>query len=142
MKMRLIKIPAIEGNGKTPDGKDPPEFPHKDDVLKAAFGQNAGETSPVMDDKNGNYYVVRTDDVTPSGAKPFDQVKNDVLAGWKAQEQAKLAAIEADKIVKGLRDGQRASSFAAQKGVDVRVSKPISLLGDNDPLCPKRWARK
>src|ERR1700730_7343543 len=66
MKLRLIKIPAVEDNGKTPDGKDPPELPHKEDVLKAAFGQNAGETSPVLDDKNGNYFVVRTDEISPA----------------------------------------------------------------------------
>jgi peptidyl-prolyl cis-trans isomerase D len=138
MKMRLIKIPAIDGNGKAPDGKDPPELPYKEDVLKAAFGQNAGETSPVMDDKNGNYYVVRTDDVTPSAVRPFDQVKNDVIAAWKAQEQAKQAAVEADKMVKALQGGQATTSFATQKGVDVRVSKPISLLGDNDPLIPQQ----
>src|SRR6202044_338198 len=93
--------------------------------------------SPVMDDKSGNYYVVRTDDIVPSAVKPFDDVKNNVLAGWKTQEQARLAAIEADKIVKGLRDGKSASSYAVQKGVDVRVSKPVSMLGENDPALPQ-----
>jgi peptidyl-prolyl cis-trans isomerase D len=137
MKMRLIKIPALEENGKTPDGKDPPELPHKDDVLKAAFSQNVGETSPVMDDKNGNYFVVRTDDVVPSAVKPFDQVKDAIAADWKMQEQAKEAAAQAEKIAKGLQGGAAASSFAAQKGVDVRVSKPISLLGESDPGLPE-----
>ena len=137
MKLRLIKIPAVDATGKTPDGKDPAELPHKDDLLKSAFAQNSGETSPVMDDKNGSYFVVRTDNVTPSAVKPFDQVKNDVTAAWKKQDQVKRAQDAAEVIAKSLREGKPAASFTAQQGVEVRASKPISMLGDSDPSLPK-----
>lgn len=137
LKLHLIKIPALDANGKLPDGKDPAEIPDKDDVLKNAFSQNAGETSPILDDKNGNYVVVRTDEITPSATQPFDKIKDRVLADWKANEQAKRAAAEAENIAKGLREGKPASSYAGQNGVDVRTSKPISVLGDNDPSLPQ-----
>ncbi len=134
MKLRLVKIPALTAAGKTPDGKDPAELPHKEDVLKSAFSQNNGESSPVMDDRNGNYFVVRTDDVTPSRVKPFEQVKSDVIVAWKKQEQAKRAEADAETVAKSLREGK---SAAAVKGVEMRSSKPISMLGDNDPSLPK-----
>ncbi len=136
MKMRLVKIPVLDAQGKTAEGKDPTELPNKTDVLKVAFSQNAGETSPVMDDKNGNYIVVRTDEVTPSAVRPFEQVKDQVAALWKADEQAKRAAVEAEKIAKALREGKTAASFAGQNGIEIRASKPISLLGDMDPALP------
>jgi peptidyl-prolyl cis-trans isomerase D len=137
LKLRLIKIPAVDAEGKTPDGKEPPELPGKADVLRAAFGQNANEVSPIMDDKNGNYVVVRTDEVTASAVRPFEKVKDQVLAAWKAQEQAKRAAVEAESIARDLRAGKAPSSFAAQPGVEVRVSKPISLAGDKDAALPE-----
>jgi peptidyl-prolyl cis-trans isomerase D len=136
LKMRLVKIAAFDANGKMPDGKDPSELPNKDEVLKAAFGQNAGETSPIIDDRNGNYVVVRTDQVTPSAARPFDKAKDQVVAAWRTQQQGVRAAAEAETIAKGLREGKAPSSFAAQDGVEVRVSKPVSLLGDSDPSLP------
>ncbi len=136
LKLRLVKIPPVDAGGNTADGKPPAEFPYKQDVLKAAFNLNAGETSPIMDDKNGNYYVVRVDDVTPSGLKSFESVARDAAAAWKADEQTKKAAAEAETIAQGLRDGKTASTFAAQKGVDIRVSRPISLLGDHDDGLP------
>lgn len=142
MKLRLIKIPAVDADGKMPDGKDPAELPHKEDVLKAAFAQNNGESSPVMDDKNGTYFVVRTDQVTPSALKPFEQVKSDVLAAWKEKEQTKLAEAEAESIAAALRTGKPASSFASQKGVTVRTSQPISILVNNEPLLPKKMLPK
>jgi hypothetical protein len=44
-----------------------------------------------------------------------------------------LAQEEAEAIAKDLRDGKASSSFAKRNGVEVRVSKPVSLLGDSDP---------
>ncbi len=137
MKMRMIKIPAVDAQGKTPEDTPPGELPDREDVLKSAFAQASGETSPVLDDRNGNYFVVRTDEVTPSAVPVFDKVKDKVAAEWKAAEQAKRAETAADDIVKGLRDGKPASSFAAQSGVEVRVSKPVSLLGDSDAELPQ-----
>ena len=137
MKLHLVKIPAVDASGKTGDGKEPAELPHKADVLKAAFSQNNGESSPVMDDKNGNYFVVRTDQITPRSVKTFEQVKAEVVAAWKKQEQIKAAENEAENIAKAMREGKTAASFASQKGVDVKTSKPISLLGDSDPALPK-----
>ena len=137
MKLRLVKIPALDAQGKTPDGKDPTELPDRPDVLKAAFSQGSGEVSPILDDKQGNYTVVRTDDVTPSAVPEFDKIKDKVTAAWKEAEQTKRATAAADEIAKGMREGKPAASFAAQTGADVRVSKPISMLGDNDPDLPQ-----
>ena len=136
LKLRLVKIPAVDATGLMPDGKAPGELPNKDQVLKDAFAQNTGDTSPVEDDKMGNYYVVRTDAVTPSGAKPFDTVKSDVAAAWKAQEQRKLAVAEGKKIEQALRDGKPADSLADGGAVTARISNPLSQLGDSDPLLP------
>jgi peptidyl-prolyl cis-trans isomerase D len=116
---------------------EPQEFPYKDDALRTAFAQNKGETGPVMDDRKGNYFVTRTDSVTPSALRPFDQARDDVLAAWKSREQAKRAEAEAASIAKILREGRGQSSFATHEGVTVSVSKPVSLLGDSDPALPK-----
>jgi peptidyl-prolyl cis-trans isomerase D len=137
MRLRLIKIPALDANGKTPEEKDPAELPDRADVLKTAFEQNSGDVSPIIDDHNGNYVVVRTDQITPSAPIPFDKIKDRIANDWKAAEQAKRAVAEADKIVKGLQSGKTAESFAGQNGIEVRSSKPISMLGDNDPSLPQ-----
>ncbi len=136
LKLRLIKIPAIDSNGKTPDGKPPAELPDSADVLKAAFGQNSGETSPTIDDKNGNYLVVRTDNVTPSAVKPFDTITADVAAAWKAEAQDTRARAEAEQIAKDLRGGKPISSIRLREGLEIHQSKPISQIGDEDPELP------
>ncbi|MFY9287796.1 MAG: peptidyl-prolyl cis-trans isomerase [Alphaproteobacteria bacterium] len=136
LRLRLIKIQPITAQGKTVEGKDPSELPNKEDVLKIGFTQNPGEVSPIIDDKNGNYLVIRTDDATPSALKPYDQVKNEVIEAWKVQQQAKQAVTLAEKVAQAIREGKSPTSFAGQNGIEVRTSKPISMLGDSDPALP------
>jgi peptidyl-prolyl cis-trans isomerase D len=91
----------------------------------------------VLDDKDGNYYVVRVDSVTPSQPKPFNEVRDELTALWKKMEQAKKAAAESTEIAKELRNGANAQKFAGNKGVSIRTSKPISALGEKDPSLPE-----
>jgi peptidyl-prolyl cis-trans isomerase D len=136
LKLRLIKIPAIDATGLKPDGKEPVELPNRASILKDVFAQGAGETSPIEDDKAGNYYVARTDEVTPSAVMPFIQTKDGVVASWKAQEQLVKAQAEAAKISQKLSGGAPLSSFDSEEGVSTRTSDPLSKLGDSDPLLP------
>ena len=136
LKLRVVKIASVDTTGSQPNGKEASELPNKETVLKDAFAQNAGDTSPVEDDKAGNYTVVRTDQVTLSGVKPFDSIKTDIIAAWKANEQMDKARAKADKIAQSLRKGATASSFANDESVSVRVSAPLSQMGDTDSSLP------
>jgi peptidyl-prolyl cis-trans isomerase D len=137
LRLRLIKIPAIDAQSVPMDGKKIESFPAKEDVMKAAFSQATGETSQIIDDKAGNYVVVRTDDITPSQVRPFEKVKDQVVKSLEDERRAEKAQKEAEDIAKALREGKKASSFAAQSGVEVRLSKPISMLGEVDKDLPK-----
>jgi len=136
MRLRLIKIPSLDANAKTPEGKDPSELPSKEEVMRIAFSQNAGDTSQVIEDKAGNYIVARTDEVVASHVRPFETVKDKVLTVWRDDQKAKQAAVMAEDIAKALRDGKSTTIFATKPGVEVRLSKPISLLGEVDRDIP------
>ncbi|MDD5586724.1 MAG: SurA N-terminal domain-containing protein [Alphaproteobacteria bacterium] len=136
LKLRLVKIPAVDSTGKTPEDKEPEELPAREEVLKQAFGQAAGETSQVLDDKKGNYFVVRTDDITPAHVVPYEEVKEAVLKAWNEEQQAKQAVAKAEDIARELRDGAKIVSYASQPGIEVRFSKPISILGESDDDLP------
>ncbi|HUY68515.1 MAG TPA: SurA N-terminal domain-containing protein [Alphaproteobacteria bacterium] len=137
MGLRLIKIPAVDAKGKVPGGGAPPELPDAAQVLKAAFGQDAGQTSPILDDHNGNYTVVQTDKVIPSAPIPFDQIKARVATDWQAAQQTTRAKAEAGKIADALQAGKPVLAFAGQSGIAIRLSQPISMLGDDDPGIPQ-----
>ncbi len=141
LRLRIIKVPAVDANGQTPEGKQPQELPNKEQVLKDAFAQNSGETSPVEDDKAGNYYVVRTDEVTPSGVQPFEKVKAKVAGAWKAQEQQTRAKAKAEEVAKLLNKGEKLSAISGE-GISTRTSSSLSMLGETDKEVPAPLAAR
>ncbi len=137
LRLSLKKIPDIDINGAAADGSEVPDFPAKGEVLKTAFSQNSGETSSIIDDKNGNFVVVRTDNVTPSSLKPFDKIQKEVVAAWKADQQENHARSEAEGVAQGLRNGKTMESLARLPGLEIRKSKPISDIGEADETLPQ-----
>lgn len=132
LKLRLTRYPALTAKGEVSNGKEAPKIPTKQEVLQAAFSQESGQTSQVIEDELGNYLVVRTDVVEPSHTRAFEDVKGKVKKAWLQKTMAEKAKKEAEHIADEMRKGKKATSYASLPGVNVRLSKPISLLGDMD----------
>lgn len=136
LKLRLLRFAASDTQGNGPDGREIKDIPNKPEVLRAAFEQSAGESSPVFDDGTGNYLVVRTDKVEPSRLLPFETVKDEVRSAARAQKQEKAARETAEGIANDLRKGERATKFASLSGAEVRLSKPVSQISGKDDAIP------
>lgn len=138
LKLRLTRVAAIDQTGHTPDGKKVDTIPLPEKLIPDAFAQSQGDVSQIIDDGKDNYYVVRTDVVTPSQVRAFadvkDQVKKTMVSLRQAQETAKIGT----EIANALRSGQKATSFASRPGVEIRLSKALSLLGDVDKSLPAK----
>ena len=132
LKLRLMRYPSVTSEGFGADGKEVQNIPVKKEVLLAVYAQEVGETSQVIDDGEENYLVVRTDTIEPSHTRSFDDVKKRVAKAWREEKLAQVASKEAEKIAEEMRNGKKATSYASLPGVNVRLSKPISLLGDMD----------
>jgi len=137
LKLHLTRYPALDAKGQTPEGTTASNIPEKDTILSTAFGLNTGETSQVIDDGKGNYYVARIDQITQSHVRPFDEAKKSITAAWLDLQLYEKAHEEAESMAKALREGKSATSFATRPGVEVRLSKSISLLGDTDKDLPE-----
>jgi peptidyl-prolyl cis-trans isomerase D len=138
LKLHLSRYAAITQDGKGADGKKVEAVLAEEITLPAAFSASSGETSTVLENGKGDYYVVRVDSVTPSQPKPFADVKKDVLLHWSAQQMEAKAKESAEEIATALRSGTTATSFASSPGIEVRLSKPVSRLGDTDPSLPQQ----
>ncbi|MDD2326071.1 MAG: peptidyl-prolyl cis-trans isomerase [Alphaproteobacteria bacterium] len=140
--LHLTRFAALDNKGITPDEKPAEALPAKEVTLPSAFSLESGETGQVLDDGKGTYYVVRVDQVTPSQVRPLDDVKKEVVKAWEKDQLEIKAAAAAEAMAQKMRDGQKATSFASQPGVEVRLSKPVSLLGDMDKNIPVNALRQ
>ena len=102
------------------------EIPFKNEVLKAAFQYNEGESSPLLESKSGGYALVHINKVTPSHVLEFDAVKDRVKQDWVQHEKVKKAIETAEAISKTLKEGKPLSSITGE-GLAKKTSSPIMV---------------
>ncbi len=135
--LRLVTWPAVDAEGRTPEGKSVENLPGRADILRTAFSQSAEETSPVLDDRQGASLVVRSDSVTPAHRRTFAEARDEVRRAWVEAQKRQTAEVAAKEIEKALREKASLATLAARPGVETRLSRPVSALGDTDPGLPK-----
>ncbi len=104
-------------------------------VLKAAFSQDVldGHLSPIVEIEKGRGVVLRaTDHVLPQ-QKPLEAVRADIVAAWKKERGAELAAQAAAAAVKRLDGGESWDSVAKSLGV---TSEPPKYVARSDQAVP------
>ncbi|MFC4234046.1 SurA N-terminal domain-containing protein [Thalassospira xianhensis] len=87
------------------------------------FELDKGEDSFLEETSTGVRYVARVDEVTPAALRPFEEVRDDVVAAWKADERNRLMLEKADQLAASIND-QNAdiASLATSENAEVTES--------------------
>jgi peptidyl-prolyl cis-trans isomerase D len=104
-------------------------------VIEAAFNADVldGRLSQMVEVEKGRGVVLRATDHKLPQQKPLDAVRTDVVAAWKKQRGAELAAAAAADAVKRLDAGEPWDAVA--KNLNVAVSPP-KFIGRQDASVP------
>jgi peptidyl-prolyl cis-trans isomerase D len=116
--LTVLEIPAFSRlDGGAPLGKAPA-------VIEASFSQDVleGRLSQIVEVEKGRGVVLRATDHKLPQQKPLDAVRTQVVAAWKKQRGAELAAAAAADAVKRLTAGE--SWDAVAKSLNAAVSPP------------------
>ncbi|HJS86467.1 MAG TPA: peptidyl-prolyl cis-trans isomerase, partial [Acetobacteraceae bacterium] len=150
----LDKLPAdlglagatgtLDAKGDTPEGTPaplpgPPELTKA--LVDAAFSHPPGPPSQMTEVQvpgaGSAFYAVEVEQVIPASQKPFDQVKNQVEAGWlqdaRIKEQEKAAA----QMLAALRGGESLADVAAKAGRTVRTTPLVTRGGQDEGMPPQ-----
>jgi peptidyl-prolyl cis-trans isomerase D len=116
-------------------GKAPP-------VLEAAFSQDVldGRLSPIVEVEKGRGVVLRATDHKLPQHKPLEAVRTEVVAAWKIQRGAALAAAAAADAVKRLDAGEAWDAVAKSLGAAPQPAKFLSRSDQSVPMPIRRTA--
>ena len=90
--MKFARLKAVDAMGALPDGAKA-DMPADPEFLPGLFRSEAGEDTDPFPTKQGAYYAIHVNGVTPPKLKPLDQVRAQALADWiNAQRSTLLAA--------------------------------------------------
>lgn len=124
---RIIQLPPFTQDGKLPDGQ-PMNAPPQ--VLTQAYALSKGGESEVIDAGQGQYFVIRVDDVRPSQLPALADIREPLAAQWTARENARLLAAKADELARRIRGGQDIVAVAASVGANVTTRTGVEQSGE------------
>lgn len=120
VNLPLSVTPPLDIRGQGKDGKDV-EVPFKEGVLKQAFESDTGVENDALTTPSGGYVWYDVREVTPSAIKPFDTVKAEVEAAWRAQRLREVALEKAKQMVERARNGVTLDALAAEAKAEIKT---------------------
>ncbi len=125
LNAKTIKVPAVDATGE-PAVKDSKFAKPPVPWVALAFDLHQGETSAFQDAKDGSYFAVRLDSVTPPALKPLAEVKADIVAAWTRQRRAEETAKRAEALAAKARAGTPMDQIASEAGVKLETTPALT----------------
>ncbi|HEX4508072.1 MAG TPA: peptidyl-prolyl cis-trans isomerase, partial [Alphaproteobacteria bacterium] len=104
--------------------------------LSTAFQTPQGETSSFQDDKNGGYYAVRVDSITPPALRPLADVRAQIVTEWTKEQQAAQVAKRAADFLAKARSGTALDQIAKDSGGKLDNTAPLIREPIEKPATP------
>jgi peptidyl-prolyl cis-trans isomerase D len=104
--------------------------------IDTAFQTAQGETSSFQDDKNGGYYAVRVDSVTPPALRPLADVRAQIVTEWTKEQQAAQTVKRAAELAAKARSGTTLDQIAKESGGKLDGTPPLVRDPTTKPSTP------
>ncbi len=122
---RVIQIPAIRQDGKLRNGQDinPPLPPQ---LIQTIWSLGKGAESEVVDMGQGQYFVVRVDDVLPAALPPLASIREPLVRQWVLRENVRLLSTRASALAARVRGGEDLAAVAASVGAPLQTGTGLN----------------
>ncbi|HSZ11856.1 MAG TPA: SurA N-terminal domain-containing protein, partial [Rhizomicrobium sp.] len=133
--MHASHIAAVDQNGLAPDGSKT-AIAGNTELLAQIFKADVGEDGDPFQTRDGHFYVIKVDGVTPQKLKPLDAVRAEATAEWTEQEKQKQLAAKASALAAQVNGGQSLDAVAKSIGATVQKSPALQRESNNDVFSP------
>ncbi|HEV7254630.1 MAG TPA: SurA N-terminal domain-containing protein [Mesorhizobium sp.] len=132
LKLPVVEVEAVDRAGLRPDGTVVEGIPESAEVLRAAFEAEPNIENPPVGTASGGSVFFEVEGVTPARDRTLDEVRDRVVADWKAEETRQRLAARASELEKRIRDGAATlDQIAAELQLEKQVKRGLKR-GAND----------
>lgn len=129
--LALQTLKDIDATGKTATGEAVTTPDDIQTVLKTAFTQAPGQPGNLTESKEGASFLARVDAITPPALRPLEEVRDQVIAAWQAEEREKRATTKAEDIANTIKEKGAAGDLTAlATAAGGTVAKPEAFVRD------------
>lgn len=132
-KLNLQKI-TVDSKAQTPDGKTLNDLPQQAILIDGIFQATEGADLDPIAIQGGGYLWYRVDKVTNTRDRTLDEVKDKVVAGWKADETQRLLDEKATEIEKELKNHKTLDDLAKELGLAKQTAHGLKRGGSVEIL--------
>ncbi|GLQ39222.1 peptidyl-prolyl cis-trans isomerase [Rhizobium albus] len=135
-----VVIEAVDRSGRTPEGDVLSDLPQSRDLLAQAFDTDIGiETQPINLGSDG-YLFFEVLDIEEARDRTLDEVRDDVVADWQADQRAAALAARAEELRASAADGTPLAEIATELGATVRTEYNLQRDSENATFGPEAIA--
>jgi peptidyl-prolyl cis-trans isomerase D len=122
---RVIQIPPIRQDGKLRNGQDiNPALPPQ--LIQTMWSLGKGAESEVVDMGQGQYFVVRLDDILPAALPPLAGIREPLARQWVLRENARLLSTRANALAARVRGGEDLAAVAVSVGATLQTGTGLN----------------
>ena len=96
------------------------------ELIQAAFATRESAESDLLETPRGEYFIVRTDRITPARIPALTEVEPKVVEAWEAEERRKLADAKVKAAVEQANAGTDLAAIAKDLGTELRTAKAVT----------------
>lgn len=124
--LQTVTIAPVSAQGAGEDGK--PIAGLSPNVLKAAFEGQQGRDSEILQDGEGEYFIVRVDRIVPPALPPMEQLRPFAVRTLTIQKIQEAVRARASALEARVRKGESFAAVAASAGAEVRTVPGLSRM--------------
>ncbi|PYE88256.1 peptidyl-prolyl cis-trans isomerase [Phyllobacterium leguminum] len=136
LNLKAVTIAAVDKDGNGPDGKAVADIPEQGRLLPGAFQTDAGVDNDALPLGNNGYLWYQVDSITPARDRALDEVKDKVIAQWKAEQAQKKLADKVGELKKRLDGGATIDALAGELQLQKQTKRGITRTGKDTELSP------
>jgi peptidyl-prolyl cis-trans isomerase D len=129
--LKIKTYENVDARGQDASGKQVVIGPAASELVQAAFATRESAESDLLETQRGEYFMVRTDRITPARTPALNEVEAKVVDAWQAEERRKLADAKAKEALDKANAGADMATLAKDLGLEVRTTKAVTRF-END----------
>lgn len=128
--LNVSKIDGIARNGQTVTGTPEDNPAMTIEVLTRLFDLTAAGTAEVVENRAGNFTVVRLDQIMPPRIPELAEIRDRVVEAWKTDRANARAEETAAQIAERAKNGESLEALAAEFNGRFQTTEPFDRTGN------------
>jgi peptidyl-prolyl cis-trans isomerase D len=125
LKLPVVSVDAIDRAALRPDGSVVDNLPESQELLRAAFETEVNVENPAINLASNGFLFYEVEAVTPARDRTLDEVREKVVADWKAAETQSRLLKKAAELEKRVKDGATLETLANDLKLDKQTKRGL-----------------